>query len=401
MLEGNVAPAAFPSGVPLPPVKRLPAEFECPLCFKVKKFYKPSDWTKHVHEDVQPFTCTFPNCGEPKSFKRKADWVRHENERHRQLENWTCQIADCNHTCYRKDNFVQHLVREHKIAEPRQRTGRAGNKEAPTTGDQEDIWAIVERCRRDTSKQPREEPCRFCGNICNSWKKLTVHLAKHMEQISMPILPLVDQKQLNADSIISPVVELPESRKLSIAPSRSPADNPSRYNPGSTYAPGIDPQSLFPQEPKLQGAPSAMQSYQPPQMAPPPNQVNAYSNFATSNSGHYPNQTYPGLHVPPKPHNDYANGLQIPNQSYQNGVQQYGMTPVSVQQQQSIYTDSPVDTTTTPFPSYYSQEPPGLATEMPNMGYDTSNGMQYHHSSTYPAMSYLTTQDNYQYQHQQ
>jgi hypothetical protein len=134
-LEGNVAPAAFPSGVPLPPVKRLPAEFECPLCFKVKKFYKPSDWTKHVHEDVQPFTCTFPNCGEPKSFKRKADWVRHENERHRQLENWTCQIADCNHTCYRKDNFVQHLVREHKIAEPRQRT-RAVNKDAPATGDQ-------------------------------------------------------------------------------------------------------------------------------------------------------------------------------------------------------------------------------------------------------------------------
>lgn len=134
--EGTVVSAQFPSGVPLPPVKRLPAEFECPLCFKVKKFYKPSDWTKHVHEDVQPFTCTFPNCGEPKSFKRKADWVRHENERHRQLENWTCQIADCNHTCYRKDNFVQHLVREHKIAEPRQRTARASNKDAPAHADQ-------------------------------------------------------------------------------------------------------------------------------------------------------------------------------------------------------------------------------------------------------------------------
>lgn len=132
--EGTVVAAQFPPGVPLPPVKRLPAEFECPLCFKVKKFYKPSDWTKHVHEDVQPFTCTFPNCGEPKSFKRKADWVRHENERHRQLENWTCQIADCNHTCYRKDNFVQHLVREHKIAEPRARTGR-GNKDTASASN--------------------------------------------------------------------------------------------------------------------------------------------------------------------------------------------------------------------------------------------------------------------------
>ncbi len=133
--EGTVVAAQFPSGVPLPPVKRLPAEFECPLCFKVKKFYKPSDWTKHVHEDVQPFTCTFPNCQEPKSFKRKADWVRHENERHRQLENWTCNITDCNHTCYRKDNFVQHLVREHKIAEPKPRTGRASNKEPAASND--------------------------------------------------------------------------------------------------------------------------------------------------------------------------------------------------------------------------------------------------------------------------
>lgn len=133
--EGTLAAAGFPSGVPLPPVKRLPAEFECPLCFKVKKFYKPSDWTKHVHEDVQPFTCTFPNCGEPKSFKRKADWVRHENERHRQLEHWTCQIGDCNHTCFRKDNFVQHLVREHKIAEPRQRVGKGATKDGSGGAD--------------------------------------------------------------------------------------------------------------------------------------------------------------------------------------------------------------------------------------------------------------------------
>ncbi|KAI4925769.1 uncharacterized protein J4E92_006505 [Alternaria infectoria] len=405
-LEGNVAPAAFPSGVPLPPVKRLPAEFECTLCFKVKKFYKPSDWTKHVHEDVQPFTCTFPNCGEPKSFKRKADWVRHENERHRQLENWTCQIADCNHTCYRKDNFVQHLVREHKIAEPRQRT-RAAHKDATATGDQDDIWAIVERCRRDTTKQPKDEPCRFCGNICTSWKKLTVHLAKHMEQLSMPILTLVDQKQLNADSIISPVVELPESRKLSITPGRSPLDNASRYNPNAAYAPGIDPHSLYSQETKSQAGSTPMQTYPPPQMAPPPTQTSGYANYVANNATNFTNQTYPGLQVPRKPHNGYTNGLQIPSQPYQNGnmqsgVQQYGMNPVNtVQQQQSLYTDSPVDATTTPFPSYYTQEPQGLTTEMPNMGYDTNNAMAYQQGSTYPAMSYLTAQHNYQYQHQQ
>ncbi|KAI4708938.1 hypothetical protein J4E89_006340 [Alternaria sp. Ai002NY15] len=225
--------------------------------------------------------------------------------------------------------------------------------------------------------------------------------------LSMPILTLVDQKQLNADSIISPVVELPESRKLSITPGRSPLDNPSRYNPNAAYAPGIDPHSLYSQETKSQAGSTPMQTYPPPQMAPPPTQTSGYANYVANNATNFTNQTYPGLQVPRKPHNGYTNGLQIPSQPYQNGnmqngVQQYGMNPVNtVQQQQSLYTDSPVDATTTPFPSYYTQEPQGLTTEMPNMGYDANNAMSYQQGSTYPAMSYLTAQHNYQYRHQQ
>ncbi|KAI9761929.1 MAG: hypothetical protein M4579_000712 [Chaenotheca gracillima] len=236
LAEGAVAAAQFPDGVPLPPVKRLPAEFECPLCFQVKKFQKPSDWTKHVHEDVQPFTCTFPNCLEPKSFKRKADWVRHENERHRQLEWWTCNLPDCNHTCFRKDNFVQHLVREHKKREPRVKTSKAAMKsragsvglvenwhaghpdlDEPSQQDIDEVWALVEECHHETKKRPRDEPCKFCKNVCNSWKKLTVHLAHHMEQISLPVLEIVKQKAVTADTIVSPV-----ERRLPQEPSASP-----------------------------------------------------------------------------------------------------------------------------------------------------------------------------------
>lgn len=411
--EGTVISAQFPSGVPLPPVKRLPAEFECPLCFKVKKFYKPSDWTKHVHEDVQPFTCTFPNCGEPKSFKRKADWVRHENERHRKLENWTCQIADCSHTCYRKDNFVQHLVREHKIAEPRQRTGRGGTKAPTGSADQDDIWAIVERCRRDTVKQPKDEPCRFCGNICNSWKKLTVHLAKHMEQISMPILTLVEQKQLNADSVISPVVEMPESRKLSTTASRSPMNNPSRYNPASTCAPGINSNTLYYRQNLKSEAPvNIMHTYPPPQMVPSKTpqavQANEYSTYAVGGDLHYPNQTYPGLQNSPKQRSGYVDDIHVPHQAYypgnmQTGVGYYSVNSVAAmqqqqQQQQATYTDSPVDTT--PFSSYYTQEPQNLASDLPNMSYGSTNGMRYNQANIHPTMPYLATQHGYHQQNQ-
>jgi len=72
--EGALTEETFPTGIPMPPTRYLPAQFECQLCFKTKKFSKPSDWTKHVHEDLQSFTCTFENCKEPKSFKRKPDW---------------------------------------------------------------------------------------------------------------------------------------------------------------------------------------------------------------------------------------------------------------------------------------------------------------------------------------
>ena len=199
--EGALSDETFPTGVPMPPTRNLPAEFECQLCFKSKKFQKPSDWTKHVHEDVQPFTCTYEKCKEPKSFKRKADWVRHENERHRHLEWWVCQIDDCRHPCYRKDNFLQHLVREHKLPEPKQKT-KAAIKKARTT---EIAWIMLEKCHHDTENKPQDEPCKFCGKTFTTWKKLTVHLAKHMEHISLPVLKLVGQRKVDADTVISPV----------------------------------------------------------------------------------------------------------------------------------------------------------------------------------------------------
>ncbi|KJZ78361.1 hypothetical protein HIM_02399 [Hirsutella minnesotensis 3608] len=205
--EGVINHGSFPQDIPMPPTQRLPAEFECQLCYQRKRFQKPSDWTKHVHEDVQPFTCTWDKCRDPKIFKRKADWVRHENEGHRHLEWWTCDVDDCRHTCYRRDNFLQHLVREHKFREPKVKT-KAAMKRA---GGMDPTWQKVEQCHVETSARPQEEPCRFCGKVLPTWKKLTVHLAKHMEQIALPVLRLVaaKAKELDADTIISPVQDPP------------------------------------------------------------------------------------------------------------------------------------------------------------------------------------------------
>ncbi|KAJ5577827.1 Zinc finger C2H2 [Penicillium hispanicum] len=197
--EGSIAAAQFPPGVPLPPVSHLPAQFECPICFQVKTCQKPSDWTKHVHEDLEPFTCSFPQCNEPKSFKRKADWVRHESERHRQHEWWTCAIPECSHTCFRKNNFLQHLVREHKMPEPNAKKTRStvaateGSSDSQRDREADRVERMMVECRHETQQTPSQEPCRFCGNICDSWKKLTVHLGKHMEQLALPVLELAKQ----------------------------------------------------------------------------------------------------------------------------------------------------------------------------------------------------------------
>ncbi|KAI1267097.1 hypothetical protein F5Y18DRAFT_327863 [Xylariaceae sp. FL1019] len=230
-LEGGINMESFPTGIPMPPATSLPAEFECQLCFTNKKFNKPSDWTKHVHEDVQPFTCTWDRCREPKMFKRKADWVRHENEGHRHLEWWTCDVEDCRHKCYRRDNFLQHLVREHKFTEPKHKT-KAAIKRA---GGVDRTWQKVEQCHVETSKKPFEEPCRFCSKTFPTWKKLTVHLAKHMEQISLPVLVLVKNKELEADTIISPVHD-PPPRHFGIPPTTPVIKaEPQGFSPQGTH----------------------------------------------------------------------------------------------------------------------------------------------------------------------
>ncbi|KUI66169.1 hypothetical protein VM1G_01677 [Cytospora mali] len=253
-LEGAVSAESFPSDIPMPPTSTLPAEFECQLCYQAKKFTKPSDWTKHVHEDVQPFTCTWAGCREPKLFKRKADWVRHENEGHRHLEWWKCDVDDCGHICYRRDNFLQHLVREHKFSEPKVKT-KAAIKRA---GGQDPTWQMVEKCHGETNDKPQDEPCRFCGKTLPSWKKLTVHLAKHMENMSLPILRLVARTDLGPDSIISPVQD-PPPRPFPPVPTVKPEPQPINPSHSVSHSPMQHQPSVFPY-PNTQHSPYAYQT---------------------------------------------------------------------------------------------------------------------------------------------
>ena len=396
LAEGVVTPAQFPPGVPMPPVKRLPAEFECSLCFKVKKFHKPSDWSKHVHEDVQPFTCTFATCAEPKSFKRKADWVRHENERHRQLEWWMCNMNDCSHKCYRKDNFVQHLVREHKLPEPKVKTLKAGKpavrgpssqkarnaRVSDDNGDEshdevEQVWRLVEECRHETPKNPKDEPCKFCGNICNTWKKLTVHLAKHMEQISMPVLGVVKQKEVTAETIISPIEQRLTAHQTSMSPQ---AQSTFSQNPLASYNQpmvGLDEtmNGLHPlQNTAYYNNAAAQQAVNyrvSPSTYPPPHQAHQLAaNYGQSR------------HESPYPVSDYTNA------SYAN-------SPAPSYATQRGYPPHP---SSSPEAMYTSNDVHGPTSQPRSSPFDEGKGFQYMNASSHQQQQHQPSQQPQQQQ---
>ncbi|CAG8905885.1 unnamed protein product [Penicillium nalgiovense] len=214
------AAAPFPPGVPPPPVTRLPARFECPICFEVKTFQKPSDWSKHVHEDVQPFTCTFPTAlSQSHSSVKRTGFAM----RTRSTDTWS---------------GGPHLVREHKMPEPKiKKTGKApGTVDAETVPNSrreeelDRLWHMVEECRHDTAQAPQEEPCRFCGNVCSEWRKLSVHLGKHLEQLALPVLRLA--KPSNAP------INVTNPSQVEPIPGSSAATYPSAtpYHPGHESA---------------------------------------------------------------------------------------------------------------------------------------------------------------------
>ncbi|RAH71319.1 ankyrin repeat domain-containing protein [Aspergillus aculeatinus CBS 121060] len=184
------------------------AQFECPTCFRVKQFQKAVDWPKHVADDLQPFTCTFPDCANSPLFKRKADWVRHETQRHWQSEKWLCSYDDCGYQCFRQDNFVQHLFREHKMAEP------SVEKSKATTATQRDpdsqwdmnvpnLWELVEECHHQSDTFSQQGFCRFCGKNFEKLKSLMVHVSRHMEQLALPVLGLAKQYAGGVDRVAS------------------------------------------------------------------------------------------------------------------------------------------------------------------------------------------------------
>ena len=84
-------------------------EFECPFCFRMKKFKNERAWIRHVFSDLRSYVCTFPDCDTP-YFGDINEWFRHEMQYHRVC--YTCRLCRSKpFTLMQK--YLAHILKEH------------------------------------------------------------------------------------------------------------------------------------------------------------------------------------------------------------------------------------------------------------------------------------------------
>lgn len=185
----------LPRSIPSPPSGSLSAEVECSICFKIKTFRSLSSWTKHVYEDIEPYTCTFEDCSSIRSFKHQSDWVSHENGRHREPCRYICHIGSCKFTTIRKSNFCPHIYQVHPdfmtdlpphVYQKPSNPGLGNNPRPPFR----DRLTVIDEFLVDPNDVSLE-PCKFCGRISHTWKEHNTHISDHFKDISIGVLDLV------------------------------------------------------------------------------------------------------------------------------------------------------------------------------------------------------------------
>ncbi|CAO2652993.1 Nn.00g024040.m01.CDS01 [Neocucurbitaria sp. VM-36] len=89
---------------PPPKVSQSATGIVCPYCNLTmpSAIAQPSQWKKHVSEDLQPYTCYLPSCPQENPlFDTFHAWKTHLSSNHHMLRGWTCVF------CEEPRNFTQ------------------------------------------------------------------------------------------------------------------------------------------------------------------------------------------------------------------------------------------------------------------------------------------------------
>ena len=130
--------------IPSPPKESSGgAPFECPYCFVIISIDTTPAWHKHVFQDLQPYICTVAACSTPHTlFSKRHEWVQHLKEAH-----------------------------------PREWTG--DENIAGAAIDESDISSFCANCP-------------LCRSNSKSEKHFVRHLARHLQELALFVLPQDD-----------------------------------------------------------------------------------------------------------------------------------------------------------------------------------------------------------------
>ncbi|USP81803.1 hypothetical protein yc1106_09077 [Curvularia clavata] len=174
-------------------------EFECPFCFRIKKFKSERLWRKHVFSDLRPYVCTFPECDAP-YFGDINKWFHHGMTRHR--VSYNCFL--CQKVYYHEGKYLSHLRQEHEdtlddggtqvgIDLARKPLAQISASDCPCCSD----WAgrLEERIIQTSGSAPT-------GILAVTPTVFKRHLAAHLEQLALFAVPIAaatdDSKDSNA-----------------------------------------------------------------------------------------------------------------------------------------------------------------------------------------------------------
>lgn len=147
-------------------------------------------YRRHIFADIRPYICTFPNC-ELKGVRwgLRREWIEHEIDFHRRKEIWKCNVNGCSQEASLDSELefiVKHIILTHSV----------------TFSDFKQAICIkaqyLSRFPKSSSTQlpiNDSSPCPFCREpVDNKRAQLERHLGRHLEDIALPVLSLLAEK---------------------------------------------------------------------------------------------------------------------------------------------------------------------------------------------------------------
>ena len=171
--------------VPSPPsyaVLGSSEPFECPYC---RLLIAPQDtygWKRHVFNDLQPYVCTYQECQkQDQLYGSRHEWFDHELAVHRR--EWVCP-GHCNEVFSSLKDFEAHV--------------KTNYAQSDATSSLEVLTIACERPILPSASAL----CPFCLENVGTRKKIRNHIAQHLMEISLRVLPtsLEDSESSDSDS---------------------------------------------------------------------------------------------------------------------------------------------------------------------------------------------------------